>query len=83
MEEMRDFAIFSVDFAIFRDNRAGWPQRAGLFPPSFLSPKQSLAISRRRPILKISGIARKLGARHPTSVPTILIRHQTRSSANR
>jgi hypothetical protein len=75
--------FFSVNFATFRENRDDWPQRTGTFPPSFHPPKQSLAISRRRLILETSGIARKLGAGRLKSVPTILIRRQTCSSANR
>jgi len=83
LEETGDFAIFSVDFATFRENRDGWPQHSGTLPPSFHPPKQSLAISRRRLILETSGIARKRGASRLKSVPTILIHRQTCSSANR
>jgi hypothetical protein len=75
--------FFSVDFAIFHENRGDWPRRTGSFPSSFHSPKQSLAISRRRLDLETSGIARKLGGHRLKSVPTILIRRQTCSGANR
>jgi hypothetical protein len=83
MEETHDFAIF---FRRFRDFSRKPRQLAAAYrivPPSFHLPKQSLAISRRRLILETSGIAGKLGAHRPKSVPTILIRRQTCSSANR